>query len=82
MHLNGPPLMEAISSPMRTGAKTRRAHAGPLSGPAIPCIRSFGVGPQHVRQGGPHRQDQTGRQDTTVVIAHGARTIPVYAIRW
>ena len=25
---------------------------------------------------------RTGRQDTRVVIAHGARAIPVWAIRW
>jgi hypothetical protein len=25
---------------------------------------------------------RTGKQDTTVVIAHGARAIPAWAIRW
>ena len=30
----------------------------------------------------PMPRTRTGRQDTTVVIAHGARVIPAWVIRW
>ena len=30
----------------------------------------------------PMPKTRTGRQDTTVVIAHGARVIPAWAMRW
>jgi hypothetical protein len=41
----------------------------------------LGIGPEHVRQHGPHAWDQDRRQDTTVVIAHGARALLAWAIR-
>ena len=56
---------------------------GRWSGPAVLCIRGLGVGAQHVRQRGPHAQDQDRQAGhTIVVIAHGARAIPAWAIRW
>jgi hypothetical protein len=30
----------------------------------------------------PMARTRTGRQETTVVIAHGARPIPAWSIRW
>jgi hypothetical protein len=50
------------------------------SGPAAQHAHGLGVGvgvgAQHVGQCGPHARTRTGRQDTMVVTAHGARAIP------
>ena len=63
-----------------SGLVPRRPSQGPWggwrAGLAVRHIRGLGVGPQHVRQRGPMPRTRTGRQDTTVVIAHGARVIP------
>ena len=55
---------------------------GPVRGRSPRPVAGSGVGAQHVRQGGPHAQDQDRQADTIMVTGHGARAAPAWARRW